>query len=292
MFQNGSFPIRVVTAGRAGAQGDSQMKEELYIDVVSRTIISQLAESIAQVVGTGVSKEIKAVLLTNLPRVIGEKIVPVVNGAGKSAQEAAERSESRILDQLKETQGYFLSNSDKADAALNNLESLIKTELIQIKDTLTGSLGEKHYDLHDRIVASIKNLVQDLPDPKIDVEKLQSHSNKVIKALDMRVRDLEKENAELLSSLNESVDSGKNLWMTSQKEIDSLNAGIDGLKNEKAEQALHITRSLASIDALTNQMEDLNEKLKEKEIVVENAMKEKAEMEKKLIVIQELWEKQ
>ncbi len=35
------------------------MKEELYIDVVSKTIISQLAESIAQVVGTGVSKEIK-----------------------------------------------------------------------------------------------------------------------------------------------------------------------------------------------------------------------------------------
>ena len=108
----------------------------------------------------------------------------------------------------------------------------------------------------------------------------------------MRVRDLEKENAELLSSLNESVDSGKNLWMSSQKEIDSLNAGIDGLKNEKDEQELHITRSLASIDALTNQMEDLNEKLKEKEVVVENAMKEKAEMEKKLIVIQELWEKQ
>ena len=107
------------------------MKEELYIDVVSRTIISQLAESIAQVVGTGVSKEIKAVLLTNLPGVIGEKIVPVVNSARKSAQEAAERSENRILDQLKETQGYFLSNSDKADNALNNLESFIKTELIQ-----------------------------------------------------------------------------------------------------------------------------------------------------------------
>ena len=237
-------------------------------------------------------KEIKAVLLTNLPGVIGEKIVPVVNGAWKSTQEAAERSENRILDQLKETQGYFLSNSDKVDAALNNLESFIKTELIQVQDTLTGSLREKHYDLHDRIVASIKNLVQDLPEPKVDIERLQSQSNKVIDALGMRVRDLEKKNAELLSSLNESVDSGKNLWMTSQKEIDSLNAGIDGLQNEKVEQELHITRSLASIDVLTNQMGDLNEKLKEKEVVVENAMKIKVEMEKKLIVIQELWEKQ
>ena len=35
-----------------------------------------------------------------------------------------------------------------------------------------------------------------------------------------------------------------------------------------------------------------NKKLKESEVIVENAVKEKEAMERKLIVIQELWEKQ
>jgi len=43
---------------------------------------------------------------------------------------------------------------------------------------------------------------------------------------------------------------------------------------------------------LTNQVADFNKKLKESEVIVENAVKEKGVMERKLIVIQELWEKQ
>jgi len=43
---------------------------------------------------------------------------------------------------------------------------------------------------------------------------------------------------------------------------------------------------------LTNQVADLNVKLKESELIVENAAKEKAAMEMKLTVIQDLWEKQ
>ena len=62
------------------------MKEEIYIDVVSKTIISQLAESIAQLVGNSVSKEIKTVLLTKLPGVIGDKIAPLVKRSEKYAR--------------------------------------------------------------------------------------------------------------------------------------------------------------------------------------------------------------
>ena len=268
------------------------MKEELYIDIVSKTIISRLAESIAQLVGNSVSKEIKTVLLTKLPGVVGDKIAPVVNDARQSAQKATEKSENRILDQLKETQKHIFSNSEKADNALNNLESFIKTELIGIQDKLAGSLGEKHYDLHDKIIDSVQKLVQDLPEPKIDVEKLQSHSNKVIDALDVRIRDLENEKVELFSALNEATDSAENLWATSQKEIDGLNAKIVGFENEKAAQELHITRNLARVNVLTNQVADLNKKLKESEVIVENAVKEKEVMERKFIVIQKLWEKQ
>ena len=268
------------------------MKEELYIDVVSKTIISQLAESIAQLVGNSVSKEIKTVLLTKLPGVIGDKIAPLVNNARKSTQEATEKSENRILDQLKETQKHIFSNSEKADNALNNLESFIKTELIGIQDKLAGSLGEKHYDLHDKIIDSVQKLVQDLPEAKVDVEKLQSHSSKVIDALDIRIRDLENEKVELFSALNEATDSAENLWATSQKEIEGLNAEIVGFESEKADQELHITRNLARINVLTNQVEDFNNKLKESEVIVENAVEEKEAMESKLIVIQELWEKQ
>ena len=94
------------------------------------------------------------------------------------------------------------------------------------------------------------------------------------------------------SALNEATDSGENLWATSQKEIEGLNAEIVGFESEKADQELHITRNLARINVLTNQVEDLNNKLKESEVIVENAVKEKALMERKLIVIQELWEKQ
>jgi len=216
----------------------------------------------------------------------------LVNNARKSTQEATEKSENRILDQLKETQKHIFSNSEKADNALNNLESFIKTELIRIQDKLAGSLGEKHYDLHDKIIDSIQKLVQDLPEPKVDVEKLQSHSNKVIDALDVRIRDLENEKVELFSALNEATDSAENLWATSQKEIDGLNAMIVGFENEKAAQDLHITRNLARVNVLTNQVADFNKKLKESEVIVENAVKEKEVMERKLIVIQELWEKQ
>ncbi len=268
------------------------MKEEIYIDVVSKTIISQLAGSIAQLVGNSVFEEIKKVLLTKLPGVIGDKIAPLVNNARKDAQKATGKSEKRILDQLKETQKDILSNSEKADNALNNLETFIKTELIQIQDKLAGSLGEKHYDLHDKIINSIQKLVQDLPETKVDVEKLQSQSNRVINELDARIRDFGNEKDELFSALNKSIDSAKNLLVTSQKEIDELNAKIDGLENEKDDQELHVTRNLARIDMLTNQIVDLNEKLKESDVIAENAAKDKAVMGEKLIVIQELWEKQ
>ena len=45
-------------------------------------------------------------------------------------------------------------------------------------------------------------------------------------------------------------------------------------------------------EAKQNQVEDFNNKLKESEVIVENAVEEKEAMESKLIVIQELWEKQ
>ena len=268
------------------------MKEEIYIDVVSKTIISQLSESIAQFVGNSVSKEIKKALLTGFHGVIGDEIGPVVSNSRKSLQKATEKSEKRVLHQLEEIQKHILLDSDKTDNALNNFEAFVKTELIQVQNTLVERLGGKKYDLHDKIINSIQKLVQDRFETKIDAGKRKIQSKKVIDVLDARIRDLENGKADVFSALNESIASAENLQVISEKEIGELNAKIDGFQNEKDHQELHITRYLTRINMLTNQVADLNVKLKESELIVENAAKEKAAMEMKLTVIQDLWEKQ
>ena len=268
------------------------MKEGIYIDVVSKTIIAQLSESMAQFVGNSVSQEIKKVLLTGLPGVIGDEIGPVVSNARKSVQKATEKSGKRVLDQLEEIQNHILLDSDKTDNALNNFEAFVKTELIQVQNTLVERLGGKKYNLHDKIINSIQKLVQDRFETKIDAGKLKIQSKKVIDVLDARIRDLENGKAEVFFALNESITSAENLQVISEKEIGELNAKIDGFQNEKDDQELHITRYLTRINMLTNQVADLNNKLKESELIVENAAKEKAAMEMKLTVIQDLWEKQ
>ena len=73
------------------------MKDELYIDVVSKTIISKLSESLARFVGDNVSAEIKKILLRELPDVINNEIGPVVSNAQIKTEKATENSEKKVL---------------------------------------------------------------------------------------------------------------------------------------------------------------------------------------------------
>ena len=331
------------------------MKEGLYIDVVSKTIISELAESIARFVGDSLSEEIKKVLLTDFPGVIRDEIEPAFGKALKDAQKANKASEKKVFKQLKDIKGQvdknvqvqkelldgslqgfltdistgltsglnnlqgtiekkeidpgaiakkivagsnkeikknFLSNRKKTDKALNNLEFCIKTELMQTQDTLADSLGKRHDDLHDEIINSIQVLLQDTHETRVEVEGLQSRSKKEIEVLEARIRDLENEKVELNSALNESIASAENLRVFSQKESDEMKVRIDGLENERVDQDRYIARHLPDLDSLRDQLVTLEQELTRGESIAEDAVKEKAAMEKKLVAIQELWEKQ
>ena len=62
------------------------MNEDLYIDVVSRTIISRISEEVEQSVGEKLSNSLNKLLLTTLPEVISKEITPAFEKMRKEVQ--------------------------------------------------------------------------------------------------------------------------------------------------------------------------------------------------------------
>ena len=62
------------------------MNDELYIDVVSRTIISRLSEAISQFVGEKLSETLNKLLLTEMPEVISKELTPALSRVQEDAQ--------------------------------------------------------------------------------------------------------------------------------------------------------------------------------------------------------------
>ena len=110
------------------------MKDGLYIDAVSKTIISKLSESIAEFVGDSLSKEVKKLLLTKFPGIIGDEIMPVVSKAQKDAQKSAQTTEKKILDQIKAL--------DQLNDIKGQVDESVRTRQELLQEHLSGILGK------------------------------------------------------------------------------------------------------------------------------------------------------
>ena len=72
------------------------MNKDLYIDIVSRTIISRISEEIEQSVGEKLNNSLNKLLLTALPEVISKEITPAFEKMQKEMQKAVNESGRKL----------------------------------------------------------------------------------------------------------------------------------------------------------------------------------------------------
>ena len=82
------------------------MNDELYIDVVSRTIISRLSEAISQFVGEKLSETLNKLLLTEMPKVISKELTPALSRVQEEMLNSAGESGEQVLEELERELGY------------------------------------------------------------------------------------------------------------------------------------------------------------------------------------------
>ena len=149
------------------------MKDGLYIDAVSKTIISKLSESIAEFVGDSLSKEVKKLLLTKFPGIIGDEIMPVVSKAQKDAQKSAQTTEKKILDQIKaldqlndikgQVDESVRTRQELLQGHLSGILDKIGSELTSGMDGLKGELADLQTaakGMQGQTLASFKEIIE------------------------------------------------------------------------------------------------------------------------------------
>lgn len=259
------------------------MQDELYIDIVSKTIISRLSELIAQHVGDHLSEEIKKVLLTKLPGVIGDEISPALSKAGKDAQETADKSDKKVLEQLKPIKGQ-LDKILKAQKKLPDekqhglLSEALQKDVQDVGAKLTAGLDNLLKEIEEKILDSegaAKNIIAKSKD---EIEKhILANSEKTHKALNNLESFIRNELTPIQNILADSMDKKeddglhdkiissiqslvsahdkikvdvKELQSQSKQEIDVLNAQTSELENEKAELNSALKESIAFAENL------------------------------------------
>ena len=257
------------------------MKEGLYIDVVSKTIISRLSELIAQLVGDNLSEEIKKVLLTKLPGVISDEISPAISKARKDAQETAKKSEKKVLQQLKAIKGQVDKSVEAQKKLLNKEQYGLFSEVLQgdmqnIGSQLTAGLNHLQEEIEEKILVSEGAAKKITATSKDEIKKhILANSEKTdvaLKNLESFIRNEltpmhnilagsvgKKEDDDLhekiISSIQKLISAHDKIRVDvaelqdrSKQKIDVLNAQISELENQKAELSSALKEAIVSAE--------------------------------------------
>jgi hypothetical protein len=108
------------------------MKEELYIDIVSKTIIARMSESVAQYAGEALSRSMQKLMATEVPAAISKEITPAFEKVRKdreSAESQAKDDAGKKFDSLaqKITENAETINNLITSTLSEQIESLVQT---------------------------------------------------------------------------------------------------------------------------------------------------------------------
>jgi hypothetical protein len=176
---------------------DRPVNEELYVDVVSRTIISRLSESIAQIMSEKLTDSLDKLLITGLPEVISKEITPLFDREQKEILKAVEGWGGKLHNEIKGIRQQMERSSMEQSGVLANILQTTKklTKTSQEKDTDTPNEIKQTLDM------GIRGMVKQL-------EK----GNSIHQAIKKELVDVSKEmertangNTALLNSIFSSV---------------------------------------------------------------------------------------
>ncbi|MGR3319970.1 MAG: hypothetical protein ACUZ8O_15995 [Candidatus Anammoxibacter sp.] len=143
------------------------MNEDLYIDVVSRTIISRISEEIGQSIGEKLDNSLNKLLLTTLPEVISNEITPAFDKMQKEMHKAVEDSCRKFQEEIKEIRQQMNQNTNEQNSLLSKVvecdfKELSKQHTLDIEGLHKEMTGQNDVvqKALDTTIKTIKNYIE------------------------------------------------------------------------------------------------------------------------------------
>jgi hypothetical protein len=209
------------------------MGDELYIDSVSKTIISKLSEEIAANVGTQISELIRGLLVQEITDIISVKIKTETENSSRLHVNNSVSDIKKHLDEKLEGHNR---------AAESELKAFIREELSSVRDAL------KSVDSHESLKGIIENQLASF------TSKSQALIDNLSKSA---LQNADSPNNELKRYVEESFEKEE---MVISRQVSTLKDEVDKLR-----QVLysHIQRLESEAEMYSNKTIELERKIKE-----------------------------
>ena len=238
------------------------VNEELYIDAVSRTIISRLSESIAQIMSEKLTNSLDKLLITALPEVVSKEITPLFDREQKEMLKAVEESGRKLRNEIDGIRQQVERSAREQSGTLANI--LLATK------KLTNISHEKDTDISNEIKETldmgIRGMVKHL-------EKGSSIQLTLKKELEKVSGEMERTTKGHDALFNNIFSSVKKLTTAFNKDM-----GMDKLRNERKHE---IEEEL--LDYKKKQMEEFDRHLgTQREYIIKDLGETKSREESKI----------
>lgn len=195
------------------------MSDELYIDIVTKTIISKLSEEIVGTIGEPLGELIKGLLLNELSNLIAEKIKKETDFLSKTISETEDSSKLFINKSSSDIKKHIDERLEHSGGTDDELKVFIQSEItslrqaFQTEDRATSLKGLIEGQLTG-FIGKTKTIVENFSEASLS--NIETSGNETRELLSAKI----KQEAELLTkALAETGDSSRLLITNSSSDI-------------------------------------------------------------------------
>lgn len=195
------------------------MQDELYIDIVTKTIISKLSEEIVATIGEPISELIRGLLLNELSKLISEKFKKETDFLSKTISETEDASKLFINNAAGAIKKHIDEGLERHGGTEDELKAFIQSEInslrqaFQAEDKYTSLKGLIESQLTG-FIGKTKTMVESLREASLS--NIETSGNETRELLSAKIK-LE---AEMLTkAIAETKDSSRLLISSSGNEI-------------------------------------------------------------------------
>ncbi|MGR3220709.1 MAG: hypothetical protein ACUZ8H_12970 [Candidatus Anammoxibacter sp.] len=209
------------------------MNNDLYIDIVSKTIISRISEEIDQRIGEKLSNDLNKLLQTTLPEVISQEITPAFNRIQKDIQKTIEESNRKLQDDIKDVRQQIEHNANEQNSLLSKvLECDIKELSKQLTLDMDG-LHKKMAEQTDVVQTAIGTTIRTIK------SRIEANVTGQFKVIEESVNNVCSELNKIRDQVEENSNEQRRLFpkdmYSNMKNLETVfTIGLDGLQKEIA----------------------------------------------------------
>ncbi|MGR3176930.1 MAG: hypothetical protein ACUZ8E_02610 [Candidatus Anammoxibacter sp.] len=209
------------------------MNEDLYIDIVSRTIISRISEEIGQSIGEKLTNSLDKLLVTTLPKLISQEITPAFDKIQKEMQRTVDESDRKLQEEIKEIRQQVEHNTNEQNGLLSKV---LECDFKELSSRITMDIEGLQKEM-----AGQSDVVQKALDTTFKTIKSQIETDVTgqFKAVEGSVTEVCSELKEIRDQIEENSKEQRRLFPKDMySNIKSLGTefttGLDGLQKEIA----------------------------------------------------------